>query len=65
MLILALYPNLLNVSYGLKNNPARLAGNMGKEEVGEMKFWTKEEYLTFSRAMMNKEESYHAFEILY
>ena len=51
--------------YGLKNNPARLAGNMGKEEVGEMKFWTKEEYLTFSRALMNKEESYHAFEILY
>lgn len=51
--------------YGLKSNPARLAGNMGKEEVGEMKFWTKEEYLTFSRAMMNKEESYHAFEILY
>lgn len=33
--------------------------------LGEMKFWTKEEYLTFSRAMMNKEESYHAFEILY
>lgn len=51
--------------YGLKSNPARLAGNMGIEEVGEMKFWTKEEYLTFSRAMMNKEESYHAFEILY
>lgn len=24
--------------YGLKNNPARLAGNMGIEEVGEMKF---------------------------
>lgn len=51
--------------YGLKSNPARLAGNMGKEEVSEMKFWTKEEYLTFSRAIMNKEESYHAFEILY
>ena len=33
--------------------------------LGKMKFWTKEEYLTFSRAMMNKEESYHAFEILY
>lgn len=33
--------------------------------LGEMKFWTKEEYLTFSRSMMNKEESYHAFEILY
>ena len=51
--------------YGLKNNPARLAGNMGKEEVTEMKFWTKEEYLTFSRSMMKKEESYYAFEILY
>ena len=51
--------------YGLKSNPARLAGNMGIEEVDETKFWTKEEYLTFSRAMMNKEESYHAFEILY
>ena len=51
--------------YVLKSNPARLAGNMGIEEVDETKFWTKEEYLTFSRAMMNKEESYHAFEILY
>lgn len=51
--------------YGLKSNPARLASNMGIEEVDETKFWTKEEYLTFSRAMMNKEESYHAFEILY
>lgn len=51
--------------YGLKSNPARLAGNTGIEEVDETKFWTKEEYLTFSRAMMNKEESYHAFEILY
>ena len=51
--------------YGLKNNPARLAGNMSKEKVSEIKFWAKEEYLTFSRAMMNKEESYHAFEILY
>lgn len=51
--------------YGLKSNPARLAGNMGIEEVDETKFWAKEEYLTFSRAMMNKEESYHAFEILY
>lgn len=51
--------------YGLKSNPARLAGNMGIEEVDETKFWTKEEYLTFSRAMMNKEESYHAFEILH
>ncbi len=51
--------------YGLKSNPARIAGNMGKEELTEMKFWTKEEYLTFSRAMMKKEESYYCFEILY
>lgn len=51
--------------YGLRSNPARNAGNMGKEEVSEMKFWTKEEYLTFSRSMMKKEESYYAFEVLY
>lgn len=28
--------------YGLSSNPARVAGNMGKETNGEMQFWTKE-----------------------
>lgn len=30
-----------------------------------MNFWTKEEYLKFSEAMMDKPRSYYAFEMLY
>ena len=33
--------------YNLKSNPARQAGNMGKEEYKEMLFWTTEEYKKF------------------
>ena len=51
--------------YDLKKNPARQVGNMGKEEKKEMQFWTKEEYLKFSYAIMDKEEVYHAFQMLY
>lgn len=51
--------------YGLATNPARNAGNMGKERAKEMNFWTKEEYLKFSEIMMDKDCSYHAFEMLY
>ncbi len=45
--------------YGLKLNPAQRAGNMGVEERKEMLFWTKEEYLQFAEAMMDKEISYY------
>ena len=51
--------------YGLSQNPAQLAGNMGTEESAEMLYWTKEEYLLFADEMMDKDISYHAFEILY
>lgn len=51
--------------YGLKNNPAAIAGNMGSEQHKEMLFWTKEEYLKFSYAIMDKPRSFYAFEILY
>ena len=30
-----------------------------------MKFWTKEQYLKFAEAMMDKPRSYYAFEMLY
>ena len=50
---------------GLSTNPARIAGNMGKETNGEMQFWTKEEYMTFSKAMMKKDGIFQAFEMLY
>ena len=51
--------------YGLQSNPAAKAGNMGKEANKEMDFWTKEEYLKFAEAIMDKPTSYYAFELLY
>lgn len=51
--------------YDLSSNPAAKAGNMGKEKASEMLFWTKQEYLAFSEAMLAKPVSYYAFEVLY
>ena len=39
--------------YNLKSNPARQAGNMGREEKKEMLFWTTEEYKKFSEAVID------------
>lgn len=51
--------------YGLKSNPASIAGNMGTEERKEMNFWTVEEYRKFADSMMDKPLSFYAFEMLY
>ena len=51
--------------YNLSENPARKAGNMGKEQTKEMVIWTKEEYLKFADVMMDKPVSFYAFEMLY
>ena len=51
--------------YGLKENPAAKAGNMGKEKSREMLFWTQEEYAKFAEVMMDKPRYYYAFEMLY
>ena len=51
--------------YGLRENPCRAAGSMGKSKGREMLFWTKEEYLKFAYVMMDKPLSYYAFEMLY
>jgi integrase len=51
--------------YDLKSNPAAKAGSVGKKEAKEMLFWTKEEYLKFADAMMDKPISFYAFEMLY
>lgn len=53
------------IYYHLPSNPARQAGTMGKEIPKEMKFWTMDEYLKFAEAIMDKPQSYYAFEILY
>lgn len=51
--------------YGLKENPAAKAGNMGKAKNREMLFWTQDEYQKFSEVMMDKPVSFYAFEMLY
>ncbi len=51
--------------YGLKSNPASRVGCIGSKESEEMQFWTKEEYLKFAEAVMDKPMSYYAFEMLY
>lgn len=51
--------------YGLKSSPCAKVEGLGSKRGEEMKFWTKEEYLRFADAAMDKPESYHAFEILY
>ena len=51
--------------YGLKDNVARKAGTMGKEESKEMEFWTQEEFQAFVECVADKPLSYYAFEILY
>ena len=51
--------------YGLHPNPAVKTMKIGAKEAGEMSFWTKDEYLRFSEAMMDKPRSFIMFEILY
>ena len=62
--LIAIFNHAVNY-YNLPCNPARQAGSMGKEVPKEMKFWTKEQYLKFAEAMMDKPRSYYAFEMLY
>ena len=51
--------------YGLKDNMARKAGTMGKEENKEMEFWTQDEFQAFLECVADKPISYYAFEMLY
>ena len=51
--------------YNLRENPCVKAGSMGKKKNREMLFWTKEEYLKFADVMMDKPQSFYAFEMLY
>lgn len=51
--------------YGLHPNPAVRTVKMGTKEASEMSFWTKDEYLKFSDAMMDRPRDFVIFEILY
>ncbi len=51
--------------YDLPNNPATIAGTMGKKGTNDMLIWTKDEYLQFISALKEKPASFYAFETLY
>lgn len=51
--------------YDLQNNPCSKVVKIGSKKGKEMQFWTKDEYLKFSDAIMDKPLSFYTFEILY
>jgi integrase len=51
--------------YGLDKSPALSIDKIGTKKGGTMKFWTKEQYLQFSKAIMDKPLFFYGFEILY
>lgn len=51
--------------YGLKSSPCAKVEPLGSKKGEEMQFWTKEEYLRFADAAMDKPAVYHAYEVLY
>ena len=51
--------------YDLRFNPCRKAGSMGKSKADERPYWTREEFQKFSDAIMDKQDSWIAFQILF
>ena len=51
--------------YGLKENPCRKAGSMGKHDADEMLFWTKAEFDAFIEAIRDRPAAYAVFMTLY
>lgn len=51
--------------YGMARSPMTSLSPIGDKNASEMLFWTKDEYLAFSRETMSKPQGFHAFELLY
>ncbi|MBM6756953.1 site-specific integrase [Collinsella tanakaei] len=51
--------------YGLKENPYKSVDRPSKKQPVTVGFWTKDEYLRFSDAIMDRPLSFTAFEVLY
>ncbi len=51
--------------YGLKENPCRKAGSIGKSHAEEMQFWTKEEFKAFLEKISDKPAARAGFLVLY
>lgn len=51
--------------YGLRDNPCRKAGSIGKSHAEEMQFWTTEEFKKFLEKISDKPQSRAGFLVLY
>lgn len=51
--------------YGIKNNPCRQAGAMGKKNADAMQFWTVDEFTRFLEAVSDKPQSVVMFSLLF
>ncbi|MCD7740697.1 MAG: site-specific integrase [Ruminococcus sp.] len=51
--------------YNLPESPMKGVKGMGKRKAKEQQYWSQDEYMKFSEAIMNKPMSYYAFQILY
>lgn len=51
--------------YGLRDNPCKRAGSMGKSKAEEMLFWTKDEFMTFINGSKYNPVYYMIFQTLY
>ena len=51
--------------YGLKVNPVRQAGRIGRDKARPMEVWTRSEYLRFAEAIKDEPLNLMAFELLY
>lgn len=51
--------------YGMKSNPCRQAGAMGKKKADSMQFWTQEEFETFLATVADKPQSVVMFSLLF
>lgn len=60
----AIFNYAVNI-YGLRSNPVRRAGGMGREVKKIDDYWTKDEFLRFIEEIANHTEYYYAFEVLY
>ena len=51
--------------YGLRDNPAKQCGAMGKKQAERMQFWTLKEFTNFERAISNNMLSHTIFSLLF
>ena len=51
--------------YGLRVNPVKQCGAIGKKQAGTMRFWTLKEYTEFERAISNNMLSHTIFSLLF